>query len=365
LDKKGMTNKKFLEIILVTYNRKAHLQETFSQIFSDNSPIKDLPITILDNKSTDGSSELIEKYKSKYPNIKHIIHNKNIGGNGNIARAFELATAKYVWVLCDDDYFNWDNWPEVEKAMYNDNDIIFLCTELIFDRTSISQLLHQATLIPACIYKTERITDTILQNIINTTHTMFGQVSLSADILVNNPGKSFICTKDIVERGVHNEENPETTIRGSKKQDVHPIMQNVFWHVGFINAIQIIKDKKLRYKIIEEVNFNDRNDESFLDYLFFILKYNKRHRNSSLYNILLLYSIFNLKQRIYLLIAVLIFYTIYIYKEENWLKISLLSMFKTKIWNIYWFRFYKCEKGITLQVFDKIKLRIIPFKTLV
>lgn len=335
---------------------------TLKQIFAADSPIKNLPITILDNKSTDGSSELIELYRTKFPNIKHIRHNKNIGGNANIARAFELANAKYIWILCDDDYYNWNNWPEIEQAMNDNNDIIFLCTELINNQRKISQLLHQATLIPACIYKTERITDTVLQNIINTTHTMFSQVSLSADILVNNPGKCFICSKDIVTRGVHNEESPNTTTRGSKREDNHPIMQQVFWHVGFIDAIQIIKNKKLRYKIIEEVNFNDRDDESFMDYLMFILKYNKKHRNSSLYNILLLYSIFNLKQKLSLILALIIFNTIYFYREDNYIKINIFSLLKTKIWNIYWFRFYKCEKGITLQLLERIKLRIIPFK---
>ena len=338
---KIMNTQDFLEIILVTYNRKGHLESTFKQIFAQDSPIKNLPITVLNNKSTDGTSELIEYYKSKYPNIKHIIHNKNIGGNGNIARAFELARAKYVWVLCDDDYYNWDNWAEIENAMNDNSDIIFLCTQLISNKSNISQLLHQATLIPACIYKTERITDTILQNIINTTHTMFSQVSLSADILVNNPGKYFICTNDIVKRGVHHEETPDTTTRGSKIEDVHPIMQNVFWHVGFIEAIQIIKNKKLRYKVIEEVNFNDKEDESFMDYLMFILKFNKNNRNSSLYNILSLYSNFNLQQRCCLILALIMFNTIYFSKQNNYIVIHIFSLLKTKIWNLNWFRFYK------------------------
>ena len=52
-----------LEIILITYNRKSHLRETLNWLFAENSPVKDLDITILNNKSTDGTTELIEEYK--------------------------------------------------------------------------------------------------------------------------------------------------------------------------------------------------------------------------------------------------------------------------------------------------------------
>jgi glycosyltransferase involved in cell wall biosynthesis len=96
--------KDILEIFLITYNRKIYLQKTFNQIFANSSPIKNFDITILNNKSTDGTTELIEKYREKFNNIKHIIHNRNIGGNANIARAFELATKNmsgyYVTMIC-------------------------------------------------------------------------------------------------------------------------------------------------------------------------------------------------------------------------------------------------------------------------
>jgi len=59
-----------LDIFLITYNRKEQLEGTFKQILAKNSPIKDIPITILDNCSTDGTSQLCEEYAKQYPNIK-------------------------------------------------------------------------------------------------------------------------------------------------------------------------------------------------------------------------------------------------------------------------------------------------------
>ena len=112
-----------LEIILVTYNRKPYLEDTLNQLFCDESPIKDCNFTILDNCSTDGSSELIQEYSKKYNNIKHIRHNKNIGGNANITRAIEIATKKYFWVLCDDDKYDWTNWKEINTLTKREKEI--------------------------------------------------------------------------------------------------------------------------------------------------------------------------------------------------------------------------------------------------
>ena len=92
-----------LEIIIVTYNRKVSLEGTLSQLFAPESPVKDLDITVLDNKSTDGTFEVVRQFCKKHQNLKHVVNNRNIGGNGNIARAFETAKKEYVWVLCDDD----------------------------------------------------------------------------------------------------------------------------------------------------------------------------------------------------------------------------------------------------------------------
>jgi GT2 family glycosyltransferase len=86
-----MKVKNSLEIILITYQRHSYLQNVFCDFFAPQSPLKDLDFTILDNASTDGTSELYKEYAAKLPNVNYIRYNKNIGGNANIARAFELA----------------------------------------------------------------------------------------------------------------------------------------------------------------------------------------------------------------------------------------------------------------------------------
>ena len=55
--------KEKLDIVIITYNRKDFLKKTFEQILAENSPIKDFDITILNNASDDGTSELVEEYQ--------------------------------------------------------------------------------------------------------------------------------------------------------------------------------------------------------------------------------------------------------------------------------------------------------------
>lgn len=240
-----------LEIILVTYNRKEHLQNTFNQIFADDSPIKNLQITVLDNKSTDGTSELIKKYKEKFPNIKHVINNRNIGGNANIARAFETAKKKYFWILCDDDEYNWQNWDEVEQAIEKDYDAIVVAN-YCNPQKDVAQLVKQLTFVPAAIYKTQNINDTVMANAEFSLSNMFAQLAIVCH-LINEKKKIYICKNWAVNMVPHGAE--ETYTRGLG-ENVHPIMQNMLWRVGFINSIQMIKDKKQRSFIIDNVSLN-------------------------------------------------------------------------------------------------------------
>ena len=99
-----------LQLFLITYNRKKKLQFTLDSLL--NSPVAKYDITVLDNASTDGTSEMLDEYAEKHENIKHVRHNVNIGGNANICRAFEMAAScgkKYAWILCDDDRYDWSN----------------------------------------------------------------------------------------------------------------------------------------------------------------------------------------------------------------------------------------------------------------
>ena len=89
-----MSIKDKLQIILITYNRAGHVENTFKQILDEKSPVKDYNILVLDNNSTDTTRNVVEEWQKKYPNLKYQKNKYNIGISGNIAKAMEIADRK-------------------------------------------------------------------------------------------------------------------------------------------------------------------------------------------------------------------------------------------------------------------------------
>lgn len=101
--------------IVVTYNRKEYLKKCLEALLEQRE-ICD--ILIVDNYSTDGTKEEIEKYI----NLKQIIYmntGANLGGAGGFnygtRKALELGY-KYIWLMDDDCIVNKDSLKELLEA---------------------------------------------------------------------------------------------------------------------------------------------------------------------------------------------------------------------------------------------------------
>ncbi len=246
---------RLLEILIPTYNRKPHITRTLTQLTAPDSPVRACSITVLDNASTDGSSEVIADFAAKYPNIKHIRHEKNIGGNANITRAYELAKAPYVWVVCDDDSFRWEAWGEIQTALEtNEYDLLLTRKDDLKGTSDIARIFRQCTFVPAGIYRTSIITGGVLINMYNNIPNMFPHLALISEIL-NRKGLIFLpqgeimaqCTFDAATSG------DEHTARGSEETYRPDVSKNMFWTVGFLNSTQLVQDKNLRAYILDHV----------------------------------------------------------------------------------------------------------------
>lgn len=294
-----------LEIILITYNRKEYLEHTLKQILASNSPLHDLDITILNNKSNDGTNELINEYCQHFKNIKHIIHNKNIGGNANIARAFEIASKKYVWVLCDDDNYDFTHFDEVVEAIKNNNDIILTSQYDLEKKENIATIVRQLTFLPSAIYKTENITNDVMQNIMYNISNMFPHLILGISI-INKKGSIHKCKHQII--------TPDRIVQDYNRgfNNAHPYYQNMFWVVGFINTCQYIQDKHTKDFVIN--NFKPQKS-NFFTTISTEFKYNSLIYNNFIKNILDVFAGLNFYQRIQFLLAIVWLNIIYIVKK--------------------------------------------------
>lgn len=95
----------YIDIVCITYNRSKYLENTLKQF--SIGPFSNCEFYLLDNCSTDNTKEIVNKYQKS--NLHYIKNTFNIGGNANIMRAFEYGTKPYVWLIGDDDEYDFSD----------------------------------------------------------------------------------------------------------------------------------------------------------------------------------------------------------------------------------------------------------------
>lgn len=315
-----------LDIFLVTFNRKDKLCKTLEAIFSKSSPIKDFDITILDNNSDDGTSELIDKYCEHHSNIKHIRHNRNIGANANIARCYELTTKEYMWILCDDDIYDWSSWNEVEEAVISNKEMIVVAKYAIKKNTKIN-LIVQATYVPSMIINTSILDDTCIRNIYDNIYTMYVQLvpvvmylNLGKDFFVIN-GNSIVDNPNDYGKEIKTYDSCEQYHRGVEDSSkMYFRNKTMSQNVGFVNVIEPLQDKKLKKELL-----NNCLDVA----LHFFHPFSKE----------------------------------FIHFADIWVNMSKSTKLKLfyRIISVNILEFQIRERGIYVKIFGKFKTKIIPF----
>lgn len=306
-----------LQIALITYNRIELLEKTLNQILAENSPIKDLDITIFNNNSTDGTTELLEDYELRYPNVKQVKNNINLGGNANIVKAYieSLENKDYIWLLCDNDTYNFEVWDEVINAIEKDYDVILTrhC------KNNISEIFHEANFVPSCIYKTRNINTDVIQNMYDNISNMFPHLAIMAKNILDN-NRFYIVTKDIVNIGVNPGSDASYT-RGRNLDYLPEKQKNMFWSVAFFNSIKLITDRKKQLEIVENLLHFHKNQSEFFKS---IIVYNRIYKKNNFENLKQIFDVLGIKQK---------FKFLFIYLQE------MLSFKDYK----YWFIKYKEE----------------------
>lgn len=131
-------NGKFL-VVLLTYNRRCLLEKTINSIL--NSSSNNYKLVVLDNASTDGTSEyLAELEKKEY--LTHIRHAQNIGMGGNANYAIDTLEADYLLMLHDDDIIDADYISSIQKFISHHNEVVMIGTGYNFIDSLGADLSH-------------------------------------------------------------------------------------------------------------------------------------------------------------------------------------------------------------------------------
>ena len=91
-----MENNPLVTVNILSFNRKDELRITLTKVFEQD--YNNIEVIVVDNASTDGSPEMVEK---EFPTVILIKLNKNIGVAG-WNEGFKIAKGKYLLVLDDD-----------------------------------------------------------------------------------------------------------------------------------------------------------------------------------------------------------------------------------------------------------------------
>lgn len=255
-----MAAKQLLDIVLITYNRAPQFEKTLEMILAPNSPVRECSLTILDNKSTDETPQIADRFASSHPNVKHIVNNFNVGGNANIAKALEMyGPTPYHWIICDDDVYNWDGWPEVEDAMRRGEKLICVGDRHLAatgpKRNDPAECLQQMTFLPSIIYGPGIITNTAMRNAYDCTFALFPHLA-PVVMHLNHGGSIFVIQHGIVQPGFYG--NDASLTRGDVKSEVFSRSRTTFLAVGFAILTGEIKDKKLSKRAFKALVFGSQ-----------------------------------------------------------------------------------------------------------
>lgn len=301
MDNNSLINK--LEIFLITFNRASKLEKTLKQLLDKVSPIKDFPITIIDNNSKDNTALVVQKYQSQYKNIQYVKNKYNIGGNANIVKAFYKATKEYVWILADNDSYSWDAWGQVEQEIEKQADAIVVTTYEC-PKLNIAQLFLQTTFLPGAIYKTSNIDDTVMLNMEFNIANMFPHLALSAK-LINEKKNISIIDKPIVSVGNNENEAGEYTYTRGFSGYIHPLQKGMNWISGYANSLHLIKNPKIRNYIISHNSFGTELNSAKL---FF---YKDKAADKNLYNYLCVFAVLSSWNKLKFIMDFILYLTVY------------------------------------------------------
>lgn len=118
-------------IIIPVYNTKDYLEACIESVLMQKQ--KEIEIILIDDGSTDGSSEIIKKYDEKYPFIKAIYQeNQKLGAARNAG--VKIVKGKYIYFLDSDDYIREDLLERCyQKADENQLDFVMFDSQVVVE----------------------------------------------------------------------------------------------------------------------------------------------------------------------------------------------------------------------------------------
>ncbi len=127
-----MKRKDLISVIVPVYNVEKYLSNCLDSII--NQTYKNLEIILIDDGSTDKSSNICDKYAKKDRRIK-VIHKENGGLSDARNKGLDIASGKFISFVDSDDYINIHMIEDLYNAITINNTKIAMCKIKITKKT--------------------------------------------------------------------------------------------------------------------------------------------------------------------------------------------------------------------------------------
>lgn len=127
-------NNKLISIIVPIYNVKKYLEKCIDSIL--NQTYKNLEIILIDDGSTDESSEICDNYSQKDNRII-VIHKKNAGVSSARNEGLKIATGDYIGFVDSDDFLEKDMYLNMIDRIAIDNTKMSICNAYIENENGV------------------------------------------------------------------------------------------------------------------------------------------------------------------------------------------------------------------------------------
>ncbi|MDL1957557.1 MAG: glycosyltransferase, partial [Candidatus Desulfofervidus auxilii] len=101
-----MTNNPLVSIIITNYNYGQFLEQAIESAL--NQTYSNIEVIVIDDKSTDNSEEILQKYAKKDKRLRFYKNDKRLGATGAAQKGVEIANGKFFTFLAADDFYEPD-----------------------------------------------------------------------------------------------------------------------------------------------------------------------------------------------------------------------------------------------------------------
>jgi glycosyltransferase involved in cell wall biosynthesis len=138
-------NELSVDVLMMTYNHEAYIQEAIEGVLNQKTNFK-VRLIIGNDCSTDKTIQVCQKYTKQYPNQIELVHQEvNIGHHKNFIEIYQRTNATYIALCEGDDYWTDPNKLQKQIDILEANPSYIICFHAIDELREDGSILRSNT----------------------------------------------------------------------------------------------------------------------------------------------------------------------------------------------------------------------------